>query len=98
MRDSSSRVERLRTPRGRKSKSAVVLAFVVPVTLALSVCHEVYKQCVNTGLDARSPGLMLAMHGHIETFSKMPKWFYRLFDVLVGLDPSHQDAAGPLRL
>ncbi|PKI30807.1 hypothetical protein CRG98_048802, partial [Punica granatum] len=31
MRDSSSGVERLRIPRGRKSESAVILAFVVPV-------------------------------------------------------------------
>ncbi|OWM65568.1 hypothetical protein CDL15_Pgr023838 [Punica granatum] len=50
------------------------------------------------GLDARPPGLMLAMHGHIETFSKMPKWLYQLFDVPVGLDPSHQDVVGRLRL
>ncbi|OWM65581.1 hypothetical protein CDL15_Pgr023851 [Punica granatum] len=35
MRDSSSGVERLRIPRGRKSESAVVLAFAVPVILAL---------------------------------------------------------------
>ncbi|OWM74447.1 hypothetical protein CDL15_Pgr003950 [Punica granatum] len=33
MRDSSSGVEHLRIPRGRKSESAVVLAFVVPVIL-----------------------------------------------------------------
>ncbi|PKI56043.1 hypothetical protein CRG98_023566, partial [Punica granatum] len=33
MRDSSSRVERLRIPRGRKSESAVVLALAVPVIL-----------------------------------------------------------------
>ncbi|OWM71187.1 hypothetical protein CDL15_Pgr011314 [Punica granatum] len=33
MRDSSSRVERLRIPRGRKSESAVVIVFVVPVIL-----------------------------------------------------------------
>ncbi|PKI78948.1 hypothetical protein CRG98_000660 [Punica granatum] len=44
------------------------------------------------GLDARPPGFMLARYGHIEMFSKMPKWLYRLFDVSVGLDPSHQDA------
>ncbi|OWM90287.1 hypothetical protein CDL15_Pgr014125 [Punica granatum] len=35
MRDSSFGVERLRIPRGRKSESAVVLAFAVPVILAL---------------------------------------------------------------
>ncbi|PKI59768.1 hypothetical protein CRG98_019842 [Punica granatum] len=35
MRDSSSGVERLRIPRGRKSESAVVLAFAVLVILAL---------------------------------------------------------------
>ncbi|OWM75184.1 hypothetical protein CDL15_Pgr017427 [Punica granatum] len=33
--DSSSRVERLRTPRDRESESAVVPAFVLPVILAL---------------------------------------------------------------
>ncbi|PKI48097.1 hypothetical protein CRG98_031512 [Punica granatum] len=33
MRDSSSGVERLRIPRGRKSESTVVLVFVVPVIL-----------------------------------------------------------------
>ncbi|OWM63154.1 hypothetical protein CDL15_Pgr027010 [Punica granatum] len=35
MRDSSSGVERLRIPRGRKLESAVVLVFAVPVILAL---------------------------------------------------------------
>ncbi|OWM72773.1 hypothetical protein CDL15_Pgr024825 [Punica granatum] len=36
-------------------------------------------------LDARPPGLLLALHGHIETFSKVP--LYRLFDAPVGLGP-----------
>ncbi|PKI44988.1 hypothetical protein CRG98_034627 [Punica granatum] len=39
------------------------------------------------GLDTRPPGLLLAMHGHIETFSMMPKRPYRLFDEPVGLEP-----------
>ncbi|PKI53393.1 hypothetical protein CRG98_026233 [Punica granatum] len=37
--------------------------------------HGDYKQCVNTGLDARPSGLLLALHGHIKTFSKVPKRF-----------------------
>ncbi|PKI61617.1 hypothetical protein CRG98_017992 [Punica granatum] len=49
------------------------------------------------GLDARPPGFMLARYWHIEMFSKMHKWPYRLLDVSVGLDPSHQDAAAPKR-
>ncbi|PKI42418.1 hypothetical protein CRG98_037190 [Punica granatum] len=59
MKDSSSVVERLRIPRGRKSE----------------------------GLDARPPGLLLALHGHIETFLKVPKRLYRLFDAPVNLGP-----------
>ncbi|OWM80138.1 hypothetical protein CDL15_Pgr027129 [Punica granatum] len=39
------------------------------------------------GLDARPPGLLLALHGHIETFSKVPKRLYRLFDTPVNLGP-----------
>ncbi|OWM75337.1 hypothetical protein CDL15_Pgr012297 [Punica granatum] len=39
------------------------------------------------GPDARPPGLLLALHGHIETFSKMPKRLYRLFDEPVNLGP-----------
>ncbi|PKI71780.1 hypothetical protein CRG98_007796 [Punica granatum] len=40
--------------------------------------------------DIGPPRLLLAMHGHIETFSKMPQRFYRLFDAPVdlGLFPS----------
>ncbi|OWM84130.1 hypothetical protein CDL15_Pgr028822 [Punica granatum] len=41
MRDSSSGVERLRIPRGRKSESAIVLAFVVPVILTSLVSHGI---------------------------------------------------------
>ncbi|OWM90642.1 hypothetical protein CDL15_Pgr018969 [Punica granatum] len=41
MRDSSSRVERLRIPRGQKSESAVVLVFVVPVILTSLVSHGI---------------------------------------------------------
>ncbi|OWM68194.1 hypothetical protein CDL15_Pgr008286 [Punica granatum] len=41
MRDSSSGVERLRIPRGRKSESAVVLVFVVPVILTSLVNHGI---------------------------------------------------------
>ncbi|PKI72889.1 hypothetical protein CRG98_006757 [Punica granatum] len=32
------------------------------------------------GPDARPPELLLALHGHIETFSKVPQRLYRLFD------------------
>ncbi|OWM76639.1 hypothetical protein CDL15_Pgr009204 [Punica granatum] len=41
MRDWSSRVERLRIPRVRKSESAVVLVFVVPVILTSLVSHGI---------------------------------------------------------
>ncbi|OWM89857.1 hypothetical protein CDL15_Pgr014596 [Punica granatum] len=39
------------------------------------------------GPDVRPPGLLLALHGHIETFSKVPKLLYRLFDGPVSLGP-----------
>ncbi|PKI76300.1 hypothetical protein CRG98_003306 [Punica granatum] len=39
------------------------------------------------GPDARPPGFLLALHGHIETFSKVPKRLYRLFDAPVSLGP-----------
>ncbi|PKI74111.1 hypothetical protein CRG98_005490 [Punica granatum] len=39
------------------------------------------------GLNARPPGLLLALHGHIETFSKVPKRLYRLFDAPMSLGP-----------
>ncbi|PKI74110.1 hypothetical protein CRG98_005489 [Punica granatum] len=39
------------------------------------------------GPDARPPRLLLALHGHIETFSKVPKRLYRLFDTPVSLGP-----------
>ncbi|OWM90288.1 hypothetical protein CDL15_Pgr014126 [Punica granatum] len=84
MRDSSSRVERLRIPRGRKSKTAVVPAFVVPVILTSLVSHGITS---DLGLDVRPPGLLLALHGHIEMFSKVPKRLYRLFDAPVSLGP-----------
>ncbi|OWM76832.1 hypothetical protein CDL15_Pgr023718 [Punica granatum] len=77
MRDSSSRVERLRIPRGRKSESAVVLVVVVPVILPSLVSHGITS---DLSPDVRPPGLLLALHGHIETFSKVPKRLYRLFD------------------
>ncbi|PKI70468.1 hypothetical protein CRG98_009138 [Punica granatum] len=47
------------------------------------------------GPDARPPGLLLALHGHIETFSKVPKGLYRLFDTPVaprGFRPSRLDS------
>ncbi|PKI72003.1 hypothetical protein CRG98_007619 [Punica granatum] len=37
------------------------------------------------GPDARPSGLLLALHGHIETFSKVPKRLYRLFDAPAAL-------------
>ncbi|PKI68278.1 hypothetical protein CRG98_011329 [Punica granatum] len=39
------------------------------------------------GPDVRPPGLLLALHGHIEMFSKVPKRLYRLFDAPVNLGP-----------
>ncbi|OWM84379.1 hypothetical protein CDL15_Pgr021055 [Punica granatum] len=48
MRDSSSGVERLRIPRGRKLESAVALVFVVPViltSLAIAKCSGVVPAC-----------------------------------------------------
>ncbi|OWM87271.1 hypothetical protein CDL15_Pgr022214 [Punica granatum] len=39
------------------------------------------------GPDVRPPRLLLALHGHIETFSKVPKRLYRLFDALMSLEP-----------
>ncbi|PKI63563.1 hypothetical protein CRG98_016043 [Punica granatum] len=37
--------------------------------------------------DARPSGLLLALDGHIETFSKVPKRLYQLFDAPVNLGP-----------
>ncbi|PKI72862.1 hypothetical protein CRG98_006730 [Punica granatum] len=42
---------------------------------------------VSEGLDARLPGLLLGMHGYIETFSMKPQQLYRLFDEPVDLGP-----------
>ncbi|OWM69330.1 hypothetical protein CDL15_Pgr003931 [Punica granatum] len=78
--DSSSVVEHLRIPRGRKSESAVVLAFVVPVILTSLVSHGITS---DLGPDTRPPGLLLVLHGYIEMFSKVSKRFYRLFDAPV---------------
>ncbi|OWM63168.1 hypothetical protein CDL15_Pgr009393 [Punica granatum] len=82
--DSSSVVERLHIPRGRKSKSAVIPAFVVLVILTSLRCEW---DPTFRGLNARPPGLLLALHGHIETFLKVPKRLYRLFDAPVNLGP-----------
>ncbi|OWM76879.1 hypothetical protein CDL15_Pgr012490 [Punica granatum] len=84
MRDSDSGVECLRIPRSQESESAVVSAFVVSVILTSLRCEW---DPAFRGLDARPPGLLLALHGHIETFSKVPKWLYRLFDAPVNLGP-----------
>ncbi|OWM63265.1 hypothetical protein CDL15_Pgr026463 [Punica granatum] len=84
MRDSNSGVECLRIPRSRESESAVVPAFVVLVILTSLVSHEITS---DLGPDVRPPGLLLALHGHIETFSKVPKRLYRLFDAPVNLGP-----------
>ncbi|OWM84582.1 hypothetical protein CDL15_Pgr014152 [Punica granatum] len=43
------------------------------------------------GPDVRPPGLLLALHGHIETFSKVPKRLYRLFNAPVSLGPSSSE-------
>ncbi|PKI74023.1 hypothetical protein CRG98_005586 [Punica granatum] len=47
------------------------------------------------GPDVRPPGLLLALHGHIKTFSKVPKRLYRLFDAPVNLGPF---SSGRIRL
>ncbi|PKI73241.1 hypothetical protein CRG98_006376 [Punica granatum] len=39
------------------------------------------------GLDARPAKLLLAMQGHIETFSMMPQQLYQLFDAPIGFGP-----------
>ncbi|OWM74510.1 hypothetical protein CDL15_Pgr026345 [Punica granatum] len=39
------------------------------------------------GPDVRPPRLLLALHGHIETFSKVPKRLYWLFNAPVSLGP-----------
>ncbi|OWM90780.1 hypothetical protein CDL15_Pgr002703 [Punica granatum] len=39
------------------------------------------------GPDVRPLGPLLALHGHIETFSKVPKRLYRLFNAPVNLGP-----------
>ncbi|PKI56238.1 hypothetical protein CRG98_023369 [Punica granatum] len=106
MRDSSSGVERLRIPRDRKSESAVVLVFVVPVILTSLfrvAWQPVESFCFGDanggpafrGPDVRPPRLLLALHGHIETFSKVPKRLYRLFDAPVSLGPF---SSGRIRL
>ncbi|OWM91638.1 hypothetical protein CDL15_Pgr020308 [Punica granatum] len=38
-------------------------------------------------LDARPAKLLLAMQGHIETFSMMPQQLYQLFDAPIGFGP-----------
>ncbi|OWM75318.1 hypothetical protein CDL15_Pgr012278 [Punica granatum] len=90
MRDSSSVVERLRIPRGRKLESAVVL-----------VACSTYDPSI-ISLNARPPRLLLALHRHIETFSKVPKRHYRLFDAFVSLGPfssgCHRTAAFVTRM
>ncbi|OWM88502.1 hypothetical protein CDL15_Pgr011733 [Punica granatum] len=49
---------------------------------SIAICRTI-KNLLDNGIrgpDARPPGLLLALHGHIETFSKVPKRLYRLFD------------------
>ncbi|PKI38990.1 hypothetical protein CRG98_040619 [Punica granatum] len=48
---------------------------------------EIWNLYRALGLDARPPGLLLALHRHIETSSKAPKRLYRLFDAPVNLGP-----------
>ncbi|OWM71785.1 hypothetical protein CDL15_Pgr002663 [Punica granatum] len=57
------------------------------VTLALRGIFRVpywapFDASVIRGPNVRPPGLLLALHGHIETFSKVPKRLYRLIDAV----------------
>ncbi|OWM82732.1 hypothetical protein CDL15_Pgr024882 [Punica granatum] len=70
--------------------SSVAVAIVVRWRRALWWSAYVSRGVGNQslpGLDARPLGFMWARYGHIEMFSTMPKWLYRLFDVLVSLGP-----------
>ncbi|PKI52250.1 hypothetical protein CRG98_027348 [Punica granatum] len=49
---------------------------------SIAICRTI-KNLLDNGIrgpNARPPGLLLALHGHIKTFSKVPKRLYRLFD------------------
>ncbi|OWM90308.1 hypothetical protein CDL15_Pgr014146 [Punica granatum] len=81
MRDSSYVVERLRIPRGRKLESAVVLVacstYDPSIIISGRLVESLYFSDANggpafKGLDARPPGLLLVLHGHIEMYSMMP--------------------------
>ncbi|PKI61785.1 hypothetical protein CRG98_017835 [Punica granatum] len=56
-------------------------------TRALRWSAYVPRRIENQSLDARPPGLLLAMHGHMETLSIVPQQLYRLFDRPVDLGP-----------
>ncbi|PKI60432.1 hypothetical protein CRG98_019173 [Punica granatum] len=76
--DSSSRVERLRK---RKYLQRMLFSFGSPGRPVESFCFgDANGGPAFRGPDARHPGLLLALHGHMETFSKVPKRLYRLFD------------------
>ncbi|PKI73751.1 hypothetical protein CRG98_005855 [Punica granatum] len=108
MRDSSFGVERLRIPRSRKSESAVAFAACStcdPVIINSGrKSNPVKSFCIGdaNGIPFSKasirgpPGLLPAMHGHIEMFSMMPQRLYWLFDVPVSLGPfssGHRRAA-----
>ncbi|OWM80561.1 hypothetical protein CDL15_Pgr015573 [Punica granatum] len=89
MRYSSSGMERLRIPRGkRKCLRRMLFSFGSHGRPVKSFCFgDANGDPAFRGPDVRPPGLLLALHGHIETFSKVPKQFYRLFDAPVSLGP-----------
>ncbi|OWM70935.1 hypothetical protein CDL15_Pgr021981 [Punica granatum] len=66
----------------------MLFSFELPGRLVKSFCFgDANGGPAFRGPDARPPGLLLALHGHIETFSKVPKRLYRLFDAPVNLGP-----------
>ncbi|PKI43482.1 hypothetical protein CRG98_036126 [Punica granatum] len=85
MRDSSSGVERLRK---KMSLRRMLFSFGSPGRPLESFCFgDANGRPAFKGPNARPLGLLLVLHGHIETFSKVPKRLYRLFDAPVNLEP-----------
>ncbi|OWM78290.1 hypothetical protein CDL15_Pgr028283 [Punica granatum] len=85
MRDSSSRVERLCK---KMFLRRMLFSFGSPERPVKSLYFsDANGGLAFRGLNARHSRLLLALHGHIETFSKVPKRLYRLFDAPVSLGP-----------
>ncbi|PKI66968.1 hypothetical protein CRG98_012633 [Punica granatum] len=76
-----------RSPESSKSRRCYAVGTRWLVSIA--ICRTI-KNLLDNGIrgpDARPLGLLLALHGHIETFSKAPKRLYRLFDAPLNLGP-----------